>query len=327
MKDNTGSRRVPLLLLLAVLFLLPAASLPAPAQDEPTIAKDSVQVTLHQYQHGPGRRGDAPPAWSPSIKYRVNGPIASGSRLWVEFSFPGKKPWLTGDCRTAPIAKNEWWDTECLGSNEEEQSVRFTGLVDFAIHISNELLGTNIVLFRGRMKVAKSPPRFKSDPHSFEYYADEDWRVPIGYLYRGSRTLKIEVWFRGRPGETRPHLFYQGKPFATPENCGSAVFAPADYVWWPVDCEFFAGDDTVKELNPGEYEVRVLQDGKLTRTAKFTVDASGSYDNGIASSNKLGSNKVIIPVKVLVDHAPWNKLAWKTEAFYSNPLTGFTAPP
>jgi hypothetical protein len=42
----------------------------------------------------------------------------------------------------------------------------------------------------------------------------------------------------------------------------------------------------------------------------------------------LGSKKVIIPVAVVGTlDGPWNKLAWKTEAFYGNPLTGFTAPP
>jgi hypothetical protein len=112
-----------------------------------------------------------------------------------------------------------------------------------------------------------------------------------------------------------------------PENCGAAAFDPKEYAWWPVRCELWAGNDTIKELSPGDYQIKVLQDGKLTRTADFKVGPDGSFDNGIASANKLGSDKVIVPVKVLVDHAPWNKLAWKTEAFYGNPLTGFTAPP
>jgi hypothetical protein len=99
----------------------------------------------------------------------------------------------------------------------------------------------------------------------------------------------------------------------------------------PVDCEFFGegSEDVVEKLSkaPGEYEIKVLQEGRLTRTAKFTVAEDGSFDNGIASANKLGSDTVIVPFKVLVDLAPWDKLAWKTDAFYGNPLTGFTAIP
>ena len=37
---------------------------------------------------------------------------------------------------------------------------------------------------------------------------------------------------------------------------------------------------------------------------------------------------VVVPVKVIGEQdGMWNKLAWKTEAFYGNPLTGFTALP
>jgi hypothetical protein len=34
-----------------------------------------------------------------------------------------------------------------------------------------------------------------------------------------------------------------------------------------------------------------------------------------------------VAVQVLGDaDGPWDKNAWKTDAFYGNPLTGFTAP-
>ncbi|MCI0355494.1 MAG: hypothetical protein L0099_10720, partial [Acidobacteria bacterium] len=195
-------------------------------------------------------------------------------------------------------------------------AVRFTGLVDFAIHVSNDLYGTNLVLFQGKAKVAKTPPKFK-DINSFEYYVDDDWRLPIGYLSRG-RTLNFEVWLRSHWVGVSAYMFYQGKKVADGINCSGA----------PVRCEFFAGDDAIEVLKPGEYEIKVLNDNRLTRTAKFTVAEDGSYDNGIASANKLGSDKVIVPVKVIGElDGPWDKLAWKTGAFYGNPLTGFTAPP
>jgi len=81
--------------------------------------------------------------------------------------------------------------------------------------------------------------------------------------------------------------------------------------------------------NPGDYEIKILYQGHLVRSIKFAVDAEGKLvDNGIAASNKLGNNRVIVPVQVLGDaDGKWDKTAWKTEAFYGNPLTGFTAPP
>ena len=65
------------------------------------------------------------------------------------------------------------------------------------------------------------------------------------------------------------------------------------------------------------------------RSIKFAVDAQGKIvDNGIATSNKLGNDRVIVPVQVMGDSdGQWDKNAWKTDAFYGNPLTGFTGPP
>jgi len=80
--------------------------------------------------------------------------------------------------------------------------------------------------------------------------------------------------------------------------------------------------------NPGEYELKVLWNNKLARSVKFTVGSDGKLDNGIATANKVGSERVIVPVQIIGDQdGQWDKTAWKTEAFYGNPLTGFTALP
>jgi hypothetical protein len=80
--------------------------------------------------------------------------------------------------------------------------------------------------------------------------------------------------------------------------------------------------------NPGDYEFKVLWNNHLARAIKFTVASDGKFDNGIATANKLGSNRVIVPVQIIGDQdGAWDKTAWKTEAFYGNPLTGFTPVP
>ena len=78
--------------------------------------------------------------------------------------------------------------------------------------------------------------------------------------------------------------------------------------------------------NPGEYEVKVLIAHKLARSIKFTVNSDGSFDNGIATTNKLGTKRAIVPVQVIGNQSQWDQQAWKTGAFYGNLLTGFTAP-
>ena len=81
--------------------------------------------------------------------------------------------------------------------------------------------------------------------------------------------------------------------------------------------------------NPGAYEIKIIYKGHLVRSIKFAVDAEGKIvDNGIATGNKLGNNRVIVPVQVLGDSdGQWDRTAWKTDAFYGNPLTGFTPSP
>jgi hypothetical protein len=87
-----------------------------------------------------------------------------------------------------------------------------------------------------------------------------------------------------------------------------------------------ASDLFMVHSNPGEYELKVLWNNKLARSIKFTVGADGMFDNGIASANKLGSDRVIVPVQIIGDQdGQWNRAAWQTEAFYGNPLQGFTA--
>jgi hypothetical protein len=71
--------------------------------------------------------------------------------------------------------------------------------------------------------------------------------------------------------------------------------------------------------NPGDYELKVLRNNHLARSIKFTVGSDGKFDNGIAAANKLGSNRD--------EDGPWNRAAWKTDAFYGNPLTAFTPSP
>ena len=101
MKKSMRPFSVPPVLLLAGFCLLTGAL--ALAQDQPPIQKDSVRVTLQSWDatyHNGVRRSGTPPTWLPRIKFRVNGPISSGSQLYVEFSLPTNKNWLRFDCGT-----------------------------------------------------------------------------------------------------------------------------------------------------------------------------------------------------------------------------------
>lgn len=372
-RKHAGSASFAALCLAAVAFAL-LATPPAAAEeaDQPTIQKDSVQVTawtVNSY-----KKSFDVWSWVPALKFRVNGPIPSGSQLYAEFGYPGAPKWVSFECPTGDTQPGYWWKTECGGRDVEEtgKSTLYTGPVKFAIKMKNELNGTDITLFTGTAKVGKTRsnengPKFAQH---MVYYVDHDWNLPIAYVYLvaddvyGMKypTLGFSFWYRGEPhGAPEPHVFHNGKEVGKmyydgdevgKAGCGSDEVqnnvthftAESDrYNWTRVGCSFpnlKAWNDTdepnesmfgkmylLKE-NPGDYEIKFLHKGKLVRVAQFKVGADGKLvDNGIAGANQLGRERVIVPIQVLgqMDGA-WNKLAWKTDAFYGHPLTGFTVP-
>jgi hypothetical protein len=351
-----------------ILLLLPAVK--SAAQDQPTIAKDSVQVnafTLSSY------KGNFKVfSWIPKMEFRVNGPIASGSQLYAEFTIPGTGPWVKFDCQTGEVQEGRWWKTEC-GARDipEDKGSTYTGPVNFTIKLRNELAGTDSTLFTGRIKVAKAHSNETGADYvnHFVYYVNDDWNLPIAYAFLTADDLKgwdrpkfnVAFWVRGDATNFQPHLFYKGKEVGKIFYDGDEVGKPGceaeleknttQYVedsipqkakWARVICDFnnVRGWDKTGEApgmfgplyslaaNPGDYEFKVLWNNHLARAIKFTVASDGKFDNGIATANKLGSNRVIVPVQIIGDQdGAWDKTAWKTEAFYGNPLTGFTPVP
>jgi hypothetical protein len=338
-------------------------------QDGPTISKDSVQMTAFTFNVY--KKNYDVWSWVPLTEYRVNGPIASGNQLYVEYTIPGGPP-VKLECRTEETQPGRWLHTKCGGRDDipEEKATTYTGPVSFAIKMRNELAGTDATLFTGKMKVAKVHSNEAQTPkfvNHFVYYVDQDWNMPIGYVfYNGDEQkgmdrpiLNIAFWIRGEPVNFQPHLFYQGKEvgkmFYQGEEVGKASCeseiddgttqfvdesVPQKAKWSRVLCTFgnVRGWDKTGEApgmfgplytlsaNTGEYEFKLLWNNHLARSVKFTVGPNGKIDNGIANANRLGSDRVIVPVQIMGDQdGQWDRAAWKTDAFYGNPLTGFTA--
>jgi hypothetical protein len=372
--DLNFTRAVFLVLTVCTAFWLcsqghPGDVMSAQKPTEPLIAKDSIQVTLrthHDYYRG-GQRDESTWSWTPKIKYRVNGPIASGSQLSLEFTLPGNRSWVKFDCQTGAVAdRDHWWETEC-GNNDvpDEKAVTETGVVGFTIKLRNELAGTDKTLFSGKMDVAKfhfglDLPKFKNN---FVYYVNYDWNLPIGYVYcEGERDahssnidwsfprFNVAMWFKGTEQTTNKvvaYLFYQGQEVGNTDgtekgwvneeqiNLGSES-SPNEWRRKKFIFNTVRGWDNHPEghikahllsKNPGDYEIKVLENGHLARMAKFTVAPSGKFGNGIAQANDLGSDRVIVPVQVIGEQdGACDKEAWRTKAFFGNPLTGLPNP-
>ena len=341
MNGEENARRVPLLGLLAALLAMGVGRACVLAEEAPSIAKDSVQVLAAHIGGSEDAPKDKSLQWKPGISFRVNGPIADGSQLWVQFGYPGRADFAKFDCKTRETAEGESLQIDRALAGDKF-TTDYVGPVDFSIHLRNELAGKDTTLFTGKAKVGKYAG--PAGPQYPEYFVDEDWRIPIGYVFyeysSGHREsfLNVLFWYRGNPATVDAHLFYKGKDvakFQQPGNEG-ADWKPAANQWSFANCQFIGvyqndpGEDGYDPRfavakNPGEYEVKVLINRKLARSIKFTVKPDGSFDNGIAETNKLGSKRAIVPVAVVGEQSPWDQQAWKTGAFYGNPLTGFTA--
>jgi hypothetical protein len=157
------------------------------------------------------------------------------------------------------------------------------------------------------------------------------------------------MWFRGETtgASLEGHLFYQGKQIASTtdssgdmdseveQNTVTETAGDPRWVLWAFGWDSVRstampgyGQGFFLDKNPGEYEVKVLRDGTLSRDVKFTVGDDGKVvDTGIGDANNMGTKRIIVPVKVLGTlDAPWKPLAYKTDAYYGNPLSGFVAP-
>ena len=361
------------LLLLAVIGLLLSAGNCA-AQDQPTIAKDSVQVTAFTLSSYKGKFDTF--SWVPRLQLRVNGPIASGSQLYAEFTVPGIGPWVKFDCKTQETQAGRWWQPDECGGREgipEDKGITYTGPVSFAIKMRNELMGGDVTLFSGTAKVAKvhSNETGPNYVNHFVYYVDQDWNLPIGFVFYDRDDIagwnkpyfSFAFWARGEYNSPyEPHLFHNGKEVGKMFYEGEQVGKPScgtteiednpthitspegQFKWTRWKCSFSTirawnktgeknegmfGPMYLMSENPGDYEIKILYNGHLVRSIKFAVDGEGKIvDNGIATSNKLGNNRIIVPVQVLGDSdGQWNRTAWKTDAFYGNPLAGFTPSP
>jgi hypothetical protein len=196
----------------------------AASDDQPTIAKDSIQVTAftNDFYH----KSYDVWSWLPAMEFRVNGPIASGSQLYAEFTLPGTAgTWVKFDCKTEETQAGSYLKTECGGRDipgGDDKSSTYTGPVNFAIKMRNELAGIDTTLFTGRIKVSKAHSNEAQTPkfvNHFVYFVDQDWNLPIAYVFLtpdGTREwnnprFNVAFWVRGEAVNMQPHLFYKGK--------------------------------------------------------------------------------------------------------------------
>jgi hypothetical protein len=303
-------------------------------------------------------------SWRPRYFFTVAGPLTGGSQISVSFYKPDGTLWLTQPCQTPEIAEGATGNIENPSDSGDamlRQTITTTGVFTFKVTLKNELTSTNKTLYSGKFTVGKfhSGPNVPVNKNQFEYYVDHDWLLPIGYLFFDTRLneeappMRLSIWFRGetKQEDVAAYVFYKGKQIcstkvseegsAYPKFAVSTTGSDPDPLWrnmlfsfHNVACYYKQVSANTKPMwhfldaNPGEYEIKVLRKGKLARSVTFTVGADGKVvDNGVAKKNKMGEFAIVVPVKILPGMDGKAKPeTYKTDAFYGNPLAGFTAP-
>ena len=296
-------------------------------------------------------------SWIPDIRFRVWGPLPGGSQFAADVTRPDGSLWLSLDLPTQEIGAGRWLEVETPRDppGGTKAFSTGTGVYGFTIRLKNALTGQNQSLFSGRFKVGKVDKSRGNAARKnvVTYYVDHDWTLPLGYVW-GEETqasnvhLHAAMWFKGVAGPKAAYLFYQGKQVASTKESGSENSAvelstfdndTGDPRWERIDFTWYSANFTnpnatvhpsifFLDKNPGDYEIKVLCGGALCRETKFSIGPDGKIaDNGLVAANQLNITSVMVPVKVVgAADGQWQPTAWKTDAFYGNPLRGFTAP-
>jgi hypothetical protein len=363
---SCGGSAITRTLFLLLGLLASVSTTPARAADGPTVLKNTVQVSVWQisgyWAPGAKEADFSRNSWFPQVRFRVRGPVTGGSQFIVEFTRPDGSVWGQSPCPTEEIGADRWTGTSTQRDTSTAAEKKYTtavGTFGFKIRLKNELSGVNQVLYTGKFTVGKVSKSNGTPPtkNKYDYVVNHDWTLPIGYLWfdrdQVSSHFSATMWFKGdtNGADLSAYLFYKGKQIGSTKEQGSASTtesevrtvdgAATDPAWRSWILTWFNIADTAMDparpnerlfyldKNPGEYEIKVLRKGTLTRVAKFTVGPDGKIvvpGGAGAVDPMISTDRIVIPVTVVgMLDGTWNPTAWKTEAYYGNPLKSFTA--
>lgn len=349
-------------LLLVTLLVFSASAVSSAA--EPTLLKRTIFISPQKFlRYWKDPKADEPlyntNSWYPKIKFEILGPVPSGTKYFVEFDKPNGTPWLTVEMFTPAVGDDEIEAIKPESINrdiEERRATNESGVFPFRIKYRTSS-GTT-TLFSGKFSVVMSTldQNIPENKGKKEFVIDYDWFLPVAYVWLNpiqdyeAPYLSTWVCLKGNvPSDSvESLLFYQGKQIAQINNTTYSkkeeMTSGSDephhrYTVIQTDFQLVRGFDNSSnksnhsgmfflDRNPGDYEVRTMRNGSLSRTIKFTVGRDGKIiDTGFAKSANLGGVRMIFPAIIsgTLD-GTINKDAWRTQALFYNPFAGFSVP-
>jgi type VI protein secretion system component Hcp len=327
----------------------------------PVFMKNSLYVqakTTDEYWKMPGQSNYS--SWVPVIRFNQYYNEEKVLNYAVEYFNPDGSLWYGEKLESSGRNADRTVLYQSLRQSESNalatKSTAGTGVYSFKI--TN--LDTKTVLFQGKFKVGKASRAFSAqEKNKNMFYVEQDWLAllgEIGFHFSlddvGGMPPLVSVWLNGlvEASELEGRIFYNGKQIASTRDNGgvsdyderiadyAAPVAPAT-IWkrWQFQWNDVLFDNNggfnrenfpnahYVDKNPGDYTVKIYRSNAQIRELAFTVGADGrivapSYSNQIP----LPYYRLILPVKITGNTDKFNTAAWKTDAFYGNPLSGFT---
>lgn len=290
-------------------------------------------------------------SWVPRFQFALRGPITGGGQVVVNVNKPNGQPWLSLPVDTPELEAGAWKSVK-TNDQEEDKAIITPGVCTFSIILKNPLDNTKKVLYSGKFEVSKYKYPLGKGAGETEFYINHDWLLPVSYLEIDTNlddeapALDAYFWFKGDPSANDPdaYVYYKGKQiFSTKSEGASRGIADLTLSTPGIDKEktwfrwkfTFGGvrvyrrekDQSANnytafflDKNPGDYEIKVLRAGQLSRVLKFTVGPDGKIvNNGIANTSKMSSTWMLVPVQVLPGTDVAFSAAPSPSSFYGNP--------
>lgn len=326
----------------------------------PVLLKNSIYVqtvTHDEYWKMPNQRNYS--SWVPKIRFSHFYNNDKNLNYTVEYFNPDGSAWygekLEQSSRIAADHTVLFQSPSPWGGVLDTKSSAGIGVYSFKITDQD----TKEVLYQGKFKVGKfGTSHNPQEKNKVDFFVDHDWLMPFGMIgfhhsldHVGAMPLLVSVWLKGgvSASELEGRIFHKGQQIASTKDGGGAgdydermsdkapAFSPLNrWKRWEFQWRNFLFDNNgtfnrdnfpnafYADKNPGDYAVKIYRNGTQIRELGFTIGADGRYAVPAYNSQAfMPYYRVLLPVKVMGTEEKWNVGAWKTDAFYGNPLTGF----
>ncbi len=330
----------------------------------PVFLKNTIHVKTQahdEYWKAPGQKDYS--SWVPLVRFSLFYNNDTTLNYTAEYFHPDGSLWYSEKLEPGFYAADRtilYQSPSPWSGVLDTKSTDKTGV--FSFKITNQ--DTKEVLFQGKFKIGKVSRAYRpQEKNKNDFYVEHDWLAPFGMigfhhsdLEIGGIPLEVSVWLNGmiNAGDLEGRIFYKGQQVASTKD-GSSGSGASDYderasqyappfapqtIWkrWQFQWGNFRVDNNggfnrdyypnahYFDKNPGEYTVKIYHLGTQIRELNFTVGADGRFVvPGYTSQIPMPYHRIILPVKIIGTPDKFNPNAWKTDAFYGNPLNGFAA--